>query len=59
MAETKIGEQASVTKATLDPIIKSYNGISKGEEDGEEGSRRKEEFFNFPFLLSRSIEVTS
>jgi hypothetical protein len=31
-------------------MIKSYNGISKGEE---EGSRRKEEIFNLPFLLPR------
>lgn len=53
MAETKIGKQ-NVKK--LNPII-SYNGIPKGEEDEEEGSRRKEELFNFPFVRSESIEV--
>ena len=55
MAETKFRKQ-NVKK--LNSIIKSYNGISKGEEDDEEeGSRRKEELFNFPFVRSESIEV--
>lgn len=54
MAETKIGKQ-NVKK--LNSIIKSYNGISKGEEvEEEEGSRRKEELFNFPFVRSESID---
>jgi len=49
----KIGKQ-NVNKK-LSSIIESYNGISKGEEDDEEeGSRRKEELFNFPFVRSES-----